>query len=154
MVQIRRAICWMLGIAPPGAAIGGCDAKSRPRSRNERWLMPSKRTPVGRPPKSRITPEAIAAFKRMETARDGCTCSQDGWAIGGDCPACEEWWAAHSVLYDSLGLKPWQWPEFEYPDATCPYPAGYHAARQWQRDRDEHPEKLELYRTLQEAAKA
>lgn len=120
--------------------------------------MTTTRTPIGRTSKSKITPEAIEAFKRMEVANCKCTCPPvdwDGkyWESIENCPACEEWWAAHNVLHGLLGLKTWWWPAFEYPDATCPYPAGSHAARQWQRNRDARPEKFELYRALQEAAK-
>jgi hypothetical protein len=42
------------------------------------------------------------------------------------------------MLHDELGLFPWQWPAFEYPDALCPYPDGCEAAKQWQRKRDEN----------------
>ena len=119
--------------------------------------MATKRTALGRPSRVRITPEAIAAFKRMEVARYQCTCPPidwDGnhWDRPDECPACEEWWAAHHILHAELGLFPHQWPAFEYPDDECPFPAGCFAAEQWKRDRDRRPEAFELYRVLKKAA--
>lgn len=119
--------------------------------------MSTKRTPLGRRQKSHITPEAIAAFRRMEVARSKCTCPTidwDGnyWDRPDECPTCEEWWAAHSILHDELGLLPHAWPAFEYPDEKYPYPAGCFAAQQWKSDRDRRPEAFELYRALKKAA--
>lgn len=42
----------------------------------------------------RITPEAVAAFKRMRMERDGS----------------EAWWQAHHALHDALQLPPWIFP--------------------------------------------
>lgn len=91
---------------------------------------------LGRRQKSHITPEAIAAFRRMEVARSKCTCPTidwDGnyWDRPDECPTCEEWWAA---------------------DEKCPYPAGCFAAQEWKSDRDRRPEAFELYRALKKAA--
>jgi hypothetical protein len=105
----------------------------------------------------RIPPEAVEAFKRMEIARDQCTCPPidwDGkyWERPDPCPACDEWWTAHKVLHDALDAFPHEWPVFEYPDETCPYPAGCFDAKQWKIDRDGRPQAFELYHTLKKAA--
>jgi hypothetical protein len=112
--------------------------------------MTTVRHPVRPLRRMRITPEIIRAFKEMESTRGRCTCTP---GKEGDCAACEQWWSAHSVLHSALGLRPWQWPAFEYPDAVCPYPDGCEAAKHWQRRRDERPEAFELYAALTEAAK-
>ena len=88
---------------------------------------------------SRITPVAIEAFRRMELARH----------YGEN----EEWWAAHNMLHDELGLPPWEWPCFEYPDAQCPYPTGCWAAEHWHKTRAERPEAFALYKTLRTLAR-
>ena len=121
--------------------------------------MTTRRHPVRPSYKLRITPEAIAAFRRMESARFRCTCPRidwDGkyWERPEPCAACNRWWVAHKVLHDELGLPPWQWPAFEYPDALCPYPDGCEAAKQWQRKHDERLEALALYAALVQAAKS
>jgi hypothetical protein len=90
--------------------------------------MTTKRTPIARPQRSRITPVAVAAFVAME-----------------DATTDEERNDAHSALHDALGLKPWEWPAIEHPDSVCPYPAGSAAARHW-------PEAMKLYEALKEAA--
>ena len=113
--------------------------------------MVTNRTPVGRPTRSRITPAAITAFRRMEAARRlGCTCPAAEGAP--NCANCAAWWEAHSELHDELGLKPWQWPAFEHPDETNPYPSFSNAARDWAARRAARPEAFELFRQLQEAA--
>jgi hypothetical protein len=109
----------------------------------------TKRTPIGRPQKSKITPAVVEAFKQMEMARHGCTCSPDRWAIGGDYDACEEWWAAHSDLHDLLGLKPWRWPCIRHPDTKNPWPAGSYKAKKWR----PNLKAQNVYRQIEAAAK-
>jgi hypothetical protein len=123
--------------------------------------MTTMRTPIRPQSKVHITPEAVAAFRRMERARLRCTCppvdyEREDWAEQSvdQCVACRRWWDAHSVLHTALGLPPWRWPAVEYPDDENPYPAGCHAAAHWQRQRDERPEALQLYMLLVEASKA
>jgi len=60
----------------------------------------------------------------------------------------DEWWAAHSILHDQLGLPPWEWRAFEYPDAECPYPAGCEAAKQWHARHKTRPHAFALYEQL------
>ena len=55
------------------------------------------------------------------------------------------------MLHDALGLKPWEWWAFEYPDAECPYTDGCFAARRWHADRAARPEAFELYYALKAA---
>ena len=38
--------------------------------------MTTKRTPINRPPRDRITPEALAAFRRMHELENECTCPE------------------------------------------------------------------------------
>jgi hypothetical protein len=98
-------------------------------------IMATKRTPIGRPPRSQITPAAIEIFRRMQAVEAACTCEPVDW--GGEywnhrtCAACEEWWDAHSALWRELRKKPWQWPCVQHPAARCPYPEGSYAANQW-----------------------
>jgi hypothetical protein len=88
--------------------------------------MTTKRTPINREARRQITPGAIEAFQKMEKLRGQCKCS-----TGSDrCDACDEWWKQHSILHGEVGAKPWEWPCFEDPDDTNPYPAGCHAAVQ------------------------
>jgi len=96
--------------------------------------MTTRRTPINRPVRMKITAEAVEAFRKMEVATTG-----------------DEWWAAHNELHDAMQLSPRQWPAFEYPDAECPYPAGSEAARHWQSNRDRRP-AFELYEELKKAA--
>jgi hypothetical protein len=141
--------------------------------------MGTNRKPIGRPTRSRITPAAIAVFRRMEAARLKCTCpaAEGAERKGGrepdqsplsslvnststvrhvehPCAACDAWWEAHSQLHDELGLKPWQWPAFEYPDEANPYAAFSNAARDWTHRRAARPEAFALFRELRAAAAA
>ena len=56
--------------------------------------MGTKRTPINRDRRRKITPEAIDAFKRMGAARDGS----------------KAWWQAHHALHAALRLPPWVFP--------------------------------------------
>ena len=114
--------------------------------------MTTRRTPLRRDMKRRLTPEAIDAFRRMEALRAACTCPARDWdgkpSEHRSCASCEEWWDVHKVLHDALGRQPHEWPCIEHPDAVCPYPAGSFAAGQWRRDE----RAVALYRELKEAA--
>jgi hypothetical protein len=99
----------------------------------------------------------VALFQRMQAARFNCTCPEPEpdapyWQRPKPCPACDEYWAAHGKLHRALGLPLNEWPAVEYPDAECPYPAGCHAAQDWERRRAARPEAFELYRALQRAS--
>jgi hypothetical protein len=96
--------------------------------------MPTTRTRVSRRMRQRITPEVIEAFRIMECARRQCACTDADHPYS--CPACRRWWRAHSMLHYALGLPPWQFPAFAYPD-----------------ERAEQPERHDLYAALVEAAK-
>jgi hypothetical protein len=81
--------------------------------------MPTKRTPINRPLRTKVTPEALAAFRTMQRLERRCTCKDDN----NDCPACVQWGEQHSILHSELQLKPWQWPAYEHPDdAELPSP--------------------------------
>ena len=114
--------------------------------------MATKRTPLRRDLKRRLSPEAIEAFKRMEALRAACTCEPVDW--DGEywkhrpCAPCEAWWLVHNVLHAELGCKPHEWPCIEHPDSVTPYPEGSYAARHWKPDERGRA----LYRELAEAA--
>jgi hypothetical protein len=87
--------------------------------------MPTKRTPIHRPPRNSITPAALEAFRKMQRLEKKCTCEEPDW--DGEywkreqCPACTQWWEQHSILWRELRLKSWQWPAYERPeDAESP----------------------------------
>jgi hypothetical protein len=109
--------------------------------------MTTKRVPISRKSKTQITAKAIAAFCEMQRLESICSCEEVAWPKARDlCVACTAWWAHHSILVDELGLRPWQWPAVENPDAPDPYPAGSLAAQQWQPDHEAR------YRALERAA--
>jgi hypothetical protein len=116
--------------------------------------MPTRRTPLHRALRRKITPEAIAAFRRMEALASKCTCPPRDW--GGEywarqrCAACEERQREHSVLHHALGLKPWEWPAYEHPDLGNPWPEGSYM---WQRHKPDE-RGVALYRELEEASRA
>jgi hypothetical protein len=59
--------------------------------------MPSKRTPLHRNLRRRISSVALGAFARMQRLE-----------VDSD-----PWWEAHGVLHRELQLKPWEWPAYE-----------------------------------------
>lgn len=90
--------------------------------------MATNRTPIGRPPRSRITPRAVELFRQMRPL-----------------PYDDKWWKLHSELCRELKLEIWQWPAIEAPDAVCTYPANT-AGGIW------FPEAQRLYVELERAA--
>ncbi len=124
--------------------------------------MPTNRARVRRQHRPQFTPRVLELFRTMETARKRCTCEPIDWVTpdaywknnGGECAACEAWWAAHNELHDLLGLKPWEWPAFEHPDDTSPYPEGCVADQRWHADRVRRPEAFKLYEELKAAERA
>ena len=82
----------------------------------------------------RFTVEVLDAFLTMQA-----TTTDDAW------------WAAHAILHRGLGLPPWEWPAFEYPDAKCPYPADSNAAKWWHQRRAGRPQAFALYQELKAA---
>src|SRR5512139_908619 len=63
--------------------------------------MPSKRTPTGRRSKARVTPEAVALFKRALALYD----QQDAWEEDGG--RRREYLEVTCDLQDVLGRTPW-----------------------------------------------
>ncbi len=87
--------------------------------------MPTNRTPINRPPRSRITPLALQLFKAMQ-----------------DCEP-DQWWSLHSELQDELQLMPYQWPAIADPDeGPSDYPADT-GGGQW------HKQAVALWRELE-----
>ena len=81
--------------------------------------MATNRRTIGRPPRRRITSEAIAIFRRMLELEESCTCqpSDDEKYFEHECcAACDQWWQNNSALVDELRLLPWEWPAYENPN--------------------------------------
>jgi hypothetical protein len=114
--------------------------------------MTTNRTPIGRPPISRITPKAVATFRAMQKLEARCTCPPTTWDERyfehKECKACEQWWVLNKVLVDELRLMPWEWPAYEKPDTESPYPEGSHARK----DNKPDLEGQARYRALERAA--
>jgi hypothetical protein len=102
--------------------------------------MPTKRTPINRQARQRITPVAVEAFRKMKAARERCVCDDE------ECEACDEWWTLHQTLHRELSAKPWEFPCIVSPDEPCVFPAGTAGAAYW-------PTAQALYRALDEACK-
>jgi hypothetical protein len=93
--------------------------------------MTTTRTPIGRPPRSRITPRSVEIFKEMQAG-----CSRVRWA------------ELQGELADELRLAPHQWPPIIDPDAQeSVYPA-HTGGAEW------HPQGKALWRELERAAAA
>jgi hypothetical protein len=86
----------------------------------------TKRTPINHATKTKISPAAIAAFRRMLELEEQCTCPTLTWeqhfTNHDRCKACEIWQKQNSFLCRELRLEPWEWPAYQHPDATAPYP--------------------------------
>jgi hypothetical protein len=82
--------------------------------------MSTKRTPIKRPLRPRITAQAISTFRAMN--KTVCTCPPpsvtEGVAGGVQprCHGCEEWFRLHSILHRELGCRPWEYPCVQHPD--------------------------------------
>jgi hypothetical protein len=79
--------------------------------------MPTKRTPINRPLRTKITPAAREAFRKMQRLERQCTCTGDD----DDCPACAESKEHNRVLFQDLRLRAWEWPVYTRPDDAEPY---------------------------------
>jgi hypothetical protein len=105
--------------------------------------MATTRTPISRAGRNKITPTAIAAFKKMQKLELQCTCLPINWdnpKYREECAACDLWWQHHAVLHRELRAHPGDWPCIENPD--CEYP-----------DHDPpDPDAVERYRMLEQAA--
>jgi hypothetical protein len=93
-------------------------------------LMVTKRVPIHRPARTRISPEALDMFRRMK-------------AVEREGPQCEEWHQLNCALCRVLQLKPWQFPALVHPDAVRHWPASPAS------DPDPWEAKLERYRALE-----
>jgi hypothetical protein len=66
--------------------------------------MPTKRTPISRPARGRITPEVLDLFAKMQTL----SCKRPPARYECGCADCREWERLHRELWDALGgQKPW-----------------------------------------------
>ena len=129
--------------------VGGCD-------------MTTKRRPIHRDAARRITPAAVDAFRKMESARRRCTCPPIDWEgkygeRPEECSACKRWLGttldplARTAL-QTVGMAGLPAPRRD----ECPYPAGCYAAERWHKERrsSETARALELYEALLAASKA
>jgi hypothetical protein len=66
--------------------------------------MGTKRRPINRPARPRISDEALAIFSKMR--RIECTCRSGSL---GDCRGCKRWEALHEQLADALRWQPETW---------------------------------------------
>jgi hypothetical protein len=104
--------------------------------------MVTKRVPLKRDLRRRITPEVVAAFKRMQAADAACDCAEkherreDWWP----CEHRDEWWEAHRIIHRALGMKPWNWPCVLKPGSKL------HG--------DDDEKAVERWRQIEEVAKA
>ena len=80
--------------------------------------MTTKRTPINRPLRPKVTQAALEAFRTMQRLERRCTCK--GEDDEGECAACRQWAERHLVLHGELQLTPWQWPAYEHPDDADP----------------------------------
>jgi hypothetical protein len=114
-------------------------------------IMTTKRIPIARPRRAQIVPEALDIFDEMKQLK--CTCPEG--EDGEECPGCELWSRLHSQLAGLLpGIKPWDWPVIENPQAECPYPAGSYAAARWRPNEKGQARWLELEAALAERKKS
>ena len=77
--------------------------------------MATKRTPIKRALQTRITAEAIDAFKAWRAVGECLNPDDEGYDCG-ECDVCEQWWSAHNAVHSALGLRPWVWPFSEEHD--------------------------------------
>ena len=119
--------------------------------------MVTTRTPIGRPPRDRITPAAITAFRRYLELTDECTCEPINWAMDQywkhrRCAACEERSKQESIIGDELRLPIWTRNTIQCPDWETHYPAGSHAAKHDKPDLEAQARWLALEAAADEAA--
>ena len=98
--------------------------------------MTTNRTPLGRPQKSRITPEVVELFKRHEVLapiRDAClegrSCKSAN--SGRHCPDCEEHRAVSNQFRDLMGVMPWEFSPLDTTEADPPNYLDPQKAAQW-----------------------
>jgi hypothetical protein len=81
--------------------------------------MSTKRTPINRPAKQRIPPEALEIFARMkELDATRCQCKprpEGHWQEWPMCRSCDEWHKLNVALCRPLRLKPWAFPAVARP---------------------------------------
>jgi hypothetical protein len=91
--------------------------------------MPTKRTPIKRVPKSRITPTEVAIFAEMQALPECSLVFGPEYWDRQECEACKAWWKLHGKLHAELRLRAFEWPAVQPPDienyySDQPYCAG------------------------------
>ena len=108
--------------------------------------MPSKRSPIGRPPHGVITPEAVDLFRRGLELRDTYDdCLRHHCGRRERCEQCSDYIDIKNELDRLLGLPPW---EEELFDATDDEPPAWMDARR----SESYGRSRALYRALEAAA--
>ena len=90
--------------------------------------MTTKRTPLARRQRPRVTEAAVEAYRRMKQLALECTCpppeapTSPSWKYQPPCAACEEYDRLDAILHAELRARPWEIPCFqsEPPDADAP----------------------------------
>jgi hypothetical protein len=105
-------------------------------------MMPTNRTPIRQPKRSKIPPDAVIIFRKIQQLPP-CLCD----LLGTDCRSCETRWQLMGHLHDALGLKPWQEPAIVHPDEVLVTNYLNSAGARW------HPQAQQLYRDLERTLK-
>jgi hypothetical protein len=66
----------------------------------------TKRVPINRPARGRLSPAALDAFRRMRRLKCSCS-SETAWIYGRQCDGCKTWKHLHWTLHRELKLRPW-----------------------------------------------
>jgi hypothetical protein len=82
----------------------------------------TKRIPIYRQARPRLTAKAIELFRQMKPLHRLCTCAPPPpnqlWKKA-DCPACCQWYDLQAEWHTELGGKPWNWPIIRQTLAEC-----------------------------------
>jgi hypothetical protein len=113
--------------------------------------MSTKRVPISRSPKGRISDAALTAFERLQALELLCSCpprnGHDEYWKFEPCAACDGWWDEHNILHREIGAKPWEWPCVQSPAVQNPWPEGSYMDSKW----EPNVEAQERYRQLEAA---
>src|SRR4051812_31840606 len=85
----------------------------------------TRRVRIDRSLRQRITPAALAAFRRLKQCAAECI-GPPACEPYKRCEACEEWWVQQKIIHTELALKPWEFAveyegmaEWEADPAAC-----------------------------------
>jgi hypothetical protein len=77
--------------------------------------MTAKRTPIYRPVRGRLSPEALDLYAELRGLR--CTCAHCNLQAEGRCPGCRRWRKLYPTFQSMMRagapwIRPWQIPNF------------------------------------------